>query len=502
MAEITYWVGYQAANNPGRRALVDLHSGRERSYAELDGRVRRLAGGLRGALGVARGDRVSVLAPNTTSVFEVQYACQLLGAVFLPLNWRLAAPELAFVLDDARPAVLVHDVEFAERARQLAAGRERLRLVAWGGEPDAYEDLVGGADPVPGPVALAPDDPWTIIYTSGTTGRPKGAIVSHRMGLFNVLNVLVAGEVGARAVGLTALPTFHTAGLNLFANPLLYAGGTVLVMRSFDPARTLALLSDPDAGVTHFCGVPANYQFVQRLPGFADAPLRPIVAAVGGSPSPRTLLEDWAARGVVLRQVYGITEGSSTVTMMPAERALEKVGSAGVAVPHAELRVVDAEGRPLAAGQVGELQVRGPNVSPGYWNRPEATAETFVDGWLRTGDAARLDDEGYCYIVDRWKDMYISGGENVYPTEVEDVIYRLAGVAEVAVVGIPDGTWGEVGLAAIVVKAGHELSAEAVRRHCAERLAGYKVPKEVRFLDALPRNAIGKVRKVDLRPPA
>lgn len=500
------WIHYHARRTPGREALRDLGSGRSLTYAQLDDRVRRLAAGLAAEYGVTAGDRVVVLAGNSTNTIEVQYACALLGAIFVPLNWRLTVEELTAIVADAEPRLLVHDGDNQPAAAALSA-RHDLSLLSWAGAPDGYEQLLATSTPLDapdgphaatgGPDDPRADDPWTIIYTSGTTGRPKGALVSHRSGLFTILNTVAAGDVHAESVGLTCIPLFHTAGLNIFTNATLYTGGLTLVMRGYDPAQALRLISD-GGGVTHLTAVPAQFQRMQELPEFATAPLRPVWAGVGGAPSPPPLYGAWKQRGVILRQIYGITEGSSTVCVMPAGRADEKVGSVGMPVVHARLRVVGADGVELPTGEVGELQIKGPNVSPGYWRRPEATAETFVGGWLRTGDAARLDADGFCTIVDRWKDMYISGGENVYPAEVENCIYQLEEVAEAAVVGKPDERWGETGLAAIVVKSGRQLTAEQVLEHCAAALAKYKIPTEVRFLDALPRNAIGKIRKVDI----
>lgn len=496
--ELTYWVGHHAAGTPDRVALEDLGTGRVLTYRGLDVRSRALATHLRDEFGVEPGDRVAVLSPNTANVVEVQEACRLLGAVFLPLNVRLAAPELAWIVDDAEPGLLLADAAVEDTAATVADGAGIARLT-WGGSDDEYESVLSSTIPAVVPYVAAEGNPLTLIYTSGTTGRPKGAITSYGSAFACVLNSLVAGGIGPGSVNLTILPLFHVAGLNLFLNPTLYAGGRTLIASRFDPQECLGLLTDPERGVTHVVGVPANYQFMARVEGFDEVTFGPLFAGVGGSPSPDALFDQWGSRGVELANIYGITEGSSTVCVMPPGRGRDKAGSVGRPVVHARLRVVAEDGAVLDAYEVGELQVGGPQVGPGYWRREQATAETFVDGWLRTGDAARLDDEGFCYIVDRWKDMYISGGENVYPTEVENVLYELDGVAEVAVVGVPDQRWGETGLAAVVARDGASLTEQQIIEFCRQRLATFKSPSHVRFVDELPRNAIGKIRKVDLR---
>ena len=497
------WIRHHATRVPAHLALVDLHSRRQLTYAGLDERVGRLASFLAADLGVGFGDRVAVLSHNTTDMLELQFACGRIGAVFVPLNWRLAVPELAFIVGDAAPRVLCHDVTFADAAAALHAscGLEHLVDMTPEGRDSAYERGIAHARGCLGPGTATHDDLSTIMYTSGTTGRPKGAMITHGMLLWNAVNLGGPAFVDGRTVHLSVLPLFHTGGINCYTNVVLHAGGTVAVMRSFDPARTLDLLQDPEWGFTHFFGVPAHYLFMSQQPGFAEARLDHLaVCGVGGAPCALAIIEAWATRGVGLQQGYGMTETSPSVLVLDRAMALAKAGSAGLPVLHNEVRLVDADGREvLGPDRVGELWVRGPNVTPGYWNRPDATAGSIVDGWLRTGDAARRDADGYYTIVDRWKDMYISGGENVYPAEVENVIYQMPDVAEVAVIGVPDERWGEVGQAVVVAKPGSVLAEADVLRWCAGRLARFKQPRSVRFLDALPRNATGKVLKRDLR---
>jgi fatty-acyl-CoA synthase len=316
------------------------------------------------------------------------------------------------------------------------------------------------------------------------------------------VNCAGAAGLSAEAVQLCALPMFHTAGLNLYANPILHLGGAVAVMRRFDPGEALRHLADPALGATHFHGAPALYQAMAGHPGFAAADLSRVRHAfVGTAPVPLALLDAWRRKGVVLRQSYGLTETGPLVLNLEAADAVRKAGSAGKPVLHVEVRVVAEDGgRDAAPGEVGELWARGPAVTPGYWNNPAATRTAFAAGrWLRTGDAVRVDGEGFFFVVDRWKDMFVSGGENVYPAEVENVLYRHPAVAEAAVIGVPDERWGEVGRAVIVPKPGTAPSEAELLAHCAASLARYKVPRSIAFADALPRSAVGKVHKPTLR---
>jgi fatty-acyl-CoA synthase len=299
---------------------------------------------------------------------------------------------------------------------------------------------------------------------------------------------------------LTGLPLFHTGGLNCYTNPVLHAGGTVLIMRAFDPGLTLKLISDPAHGINVFFGVPSIYQFMTQHPSFETADFsRLIIGGVGGAPMPVPLLNVFEAHGVALQQGYGMTETSPAVLTLDREDAVRKAGSSGKPVLHTEVRIVRPDGTDAAVGELGELWVKGPNVTPGYWNRPEANRTSFTDGWLHTGDATRIDEDGFYYIVDRWKDMYISGGENVYPAEVENVLHQITAIAEAAVIGVPDPQWGEVGMAIVALKPGQSLSEAQILKHCAANLARFKCPRLIRFVDALPRNATGKIHKPSLR---
>ena len=494
------WLDQHESVRPDKVAIQDLDAGVRLTYSELNARARALAGFLQ-ANGIKKGDRVALLVRNRPEFFEAQFACAKIGAICLPLNWRLTVNELKYILEDSSPDALIHDHVFADTANTLVAQlKTRISLeLAEPMEASSYEAAM--AEALPHSVVDAThDDVSMIMYTSGTTGHPKGAMITHRMVFYNIVNLSLPASVNSNAVQLVVLPLFHTGGLNCYANPVLHAGGELLLIREFDPGRALNIMGDAQYGVTHFFAVPAPYQFMMQHPEFVNTDLSRIVSAgVGGAPCAEVILKTWLDRGVPLSQGWGMTETSPGGISLEPGDALRKVGSSGKALMHTEIRIIDEKGNDVAANEVGELLIRGPNITPGYWNNPEATKKTFLDDWLLTGDAARMDEEGFVYIVDRSKDMYISGGENVYPAEVENVLYQLPAIAEVAIIGVPSDRWGETGKAVVVLKPGQELSEEEIIGHCIANLAKFKIPSSVAFIDALPRNATGKVLKRTLR---
>jgi fatty-acyl-CoA synthase len=433
-------------------------------------------------------------------MMEVHSACAKLGAIFLPLNWRLAAPELDFILGDSAPKVLIFDTANSETANALThACPNRIETTGGGGDTP-YEAAINSSD---GDIELAElthDDTWTLMYTSGTTGHPKGAPNTYGMAFYNAVNLGFPSAIHPESVGMTVLPLFHTGGLNCYASVLLHAGGSSLIMRAFDPGEALRLIGDPDVGMTHFFGVPAIYLFMSQHPEFATTDFSRLQrAGVGGAPTPVPVLKEYLSKGITITQGFGMTETSPLVSYQDPKRAREKPGSAGRSGLHAQMKILREDGSPADTNEVGALWVKGPNITPGYWKRPEANATEFKDGWFNTGDAARIDEDADLWIVDRWKDMYISGGENVYPAEVENTLFALDGVADGAILGVPDEKWGEVGVAAVVKQPGSALSAEDVLAHFHGKVARFKIPARVVFLDELPRNATGKVLKRSLR---
>jgi len=491
------WLEYYAEFDPARVAAVDLATGRRRTYGEFNDRATRLASAFRERFGVESGDRVALLAHNSTDHFETLFACWKLGAIFVPMNWRLSAPETAAILEHCEPRLVLHDAEFADR---LALAQMPL-VARTPGLPDCgYEALIAAHEPN---VAMEHVDFDTInllLYTSGTTGRPKGVIYTHRMTSNIVLHAALHARVRAGSRTLTYAPLFHAAGLFAVTLPQFHFGGSVVVMKTFDARECLRLLSDPAMAITHTVGVPTTYILMSHAPEFATVTFPTLeLAGVGAAPVPLHLLETWARKGLWLSQSYGMTEVFS-VSFCPPEHAREKIGSAGHALMHVRVQIGNEHGVELPRETVGEIQVRGPGVTPGYWHDPLASAAAFtVDGWFHTGDAGRMTADGTLYVVDRLKDMFISGGENVYPAEIENAIGALGEVRHCAVIGVPDATWGEVGLAIVMLRPGRTLDASHVLAHCRERLAPYKVPRQVIFVSELPLNPQGKVLKKDLR---
>ena len=497
------WLSKHAGRTPEKLALVDLDSGRRFTYGEFNERAGRLAHFLASGLGVVRGDRIGVLARNSSDRFEMQFACAKIGAIFAPLNLRLTAPELEYIIGDTRPKVIFHGPEFAETLRGLAKSLGVKHLVETTGLGDAspYEEAISGASDEATAVELHHGDTWTILYTSGTTGRPKGALLTYGTTFYNAINVAQTTGITSASVNLVVLPQFSTGGLNLFANPTFHAGGTVQLMRAFDVGAVISILVGAASGVTHFLGVPATYLIMSQHADFERADFSHLeFCASGGAPAPVALLDTWAGHGLDIVQNFGMTEAGPWTLQQNAGGARIKPGSVGKPATHVEVRLVDSEGHDVAPGDVGELWFRGPIVIPGYWQRPEANAKSFADGWLRTGDAARMDEDGDYYIMDRKKDMYISGGENVYPAEVENAISAHAAVLEVAVICRPDERWGEVGHAIVRLKDGSSAGAEEIIGSCGKTLARYKLPKSMEFVEApLPRTSSGKLLKRTLR---
>ncbi len=496
---IWHWLERRADINPQGPALIDGE--RVITYRALRDRVAGAAAGLR-ARGIRRGDRVAVLSINRAEYIEVLFAAARLGAMVVPLNWRLTPRELAFQLGDSRPNALFIDPGLSTLAGGLRALPEAKTVetaVAFDGDgPPPWAEpygalLQGGGSPPEGQF----DDPLLIMYTSGTTGRPKGAVLTQGTQLWNSINISTAVNLTSADVTLNVLPMFHTGGIGLFTLPSLHAGATAVLQRAFEPQETVRLFAR--WGVTAMFGVPAIYLALLATKAFQKADLRPVRFSCGGAPCPLTIIEAFRDRGLLFQQGYGLTETAPTCLIIPAADAFRKAGSAGKAAIHVEVRVVDDDGRDVPPDGTGEVWTRGPNLFSGYWQRPDATVEAFSDGWFKTGDLARIDAEGFIYIVDRKKDMIISGGENIYPAEVEDVLYRHPAIAEVAVIGVPHEQWGEVPKAIVVPRPGSRLTAQDVIDFCEGKVARYKIPRAVAFTDVLPRNAAGKVLKRVLR---
>lgn len=485
-------VALHAATQPERLACVDLASGRRWTYSRLDEAIQRTVAVLERGYGIEPGQRIATVARNSADLLILQQAAMRLGAVFVPVNWRLAAPEQQAILADCDPALLLHDA-----ALDAVLPKSCMPV-----EVAAFVAAVEAQAPAPRRPLPAADQPSIILYTSGTSGRPKGVIITEANAFATAVNFGVLGRVGNSSVFLCDAPMFHVIGLITNLRPPLLQGGTVLISPGFEASATNRRLADPELGITHYFCVPQMAKMLREDAAFAPANWTTLTAIfTGGAPNPAADILWWLEQGVRMVDGFGMTE-AGTVLGMPLEagQIARKAGSAGLPGPSVCLRVVDEDGQDAAAGEAGEIWLNGPNVTPGYWNRPDETAQAFTsDGWFRTGDIARRDDDGFVTLVDRRKDMFISGGENVYPAEVEMALLDHPDISEVAVIGIADERWGEVGRAFVVLKAGRVLDPAALAVHCAGRIARYKVPKDFRLTDTLPRTASGKIQKHILR---
>jgi fatty-acyl-CoA synthase len=484
----------RAELSPDALAFEDVETGRKLTFAQFNERAERCADALE-RLGVAGGERVAILCHNSSSFFEILFGCGKAGAILVPLNWRLTRSELAPILADCGARVLLHDQATAELASSLPQQGpvRRIDFADW--EALLSETEAGTARDTAWPT----DRIWYLLYTSGTTGAPKAVIQTAGMALANYVNIQQAIELTAADRTVNFLPLFHTAGINLHALPVFIAGGASIVLARLDADTLLDFFA---AGrVSIFFGVPAVYQALSLSPGFAAADLARVRRwGCGGAPLPEALIRTFLAKGVRVCNGMGMTETGPTVFLMDPAHAAEKIGSVGKPQLLAEVRIVDAEGRDVPDGESGELLLRGPGITPGYFGNPGATAAAFTpQGWLRSGDVARRDADGYFFIVGRIKDMFISGGENVYPAEVEATLADHPAVLEAAVFGVSDERWGEVGHAVVRLRLGQQLECEALRAFARTRLAGYKVPKRVTIVDDFPRTAAGKVQKHVLR---
>ena len=494
------YIAGHARVQPNKLATVDLATSRRWTYAQFDDAIDRAAHVLKD-MDVGAGDRVAMLSRNSVDMLIAHFACVRIGAIFVPLNWRLAAPEVAFLIEDCAPRLLIFESLFEQLVPEWY---DRARMCI-SPECNALAEAMAAAPRPANPgqgVAVDPETPITLLYSSGTTGRPKGVVVTQLNAFAGGLNLTLSNRVTHDSVFLCDMPLFHTAGLMAAARVPLFMGGTVLISQKFDAVETYQRLSDPELGVTHYFSVPQMGMMMRQLPGFDGRRLAHLTAYItGGAPNPAAHIHRWLDDGVEMLNGWGMSETCSALNAPPGDMDLlrKKAGSVGLALLSCEIRLVDEQGNDVPAGTVGEIWIRGANVTPGYWNRPEQNAKSFIDGWFRTGDAAYVDEDGFYTLVDRIKDMFISGGENVYPAEIEAAITEMESVGEVAVIGVADERWGEVGCAFVVPATGRTLSDIDVLEFCNQRLARYKIPKSVVITTDIPRNAAGKVLKQTLR---
>ncbi len=495
----------RAELTPDRVALVELETGTRYTYLALNLRTNRLANFMRHHLGVEKGDRVSILAKNSIIHIDLLYGLPKLGAIFAPFNWRLTARELAYMVKDLEPKVLLCEPEFVPVFEEMRGEIDIEHIVSLRGAQIegawAYEDQVAAASSLePWQPEMDGETPYAILYTSGTTGYPKGAIIPHRQILFNCLNTTVSWGLNENDVSPVYTPLFHAGGLFAFLTSILYLGGRVVLARDFDPEDSLRWILDE--GCTVILGVPTLFQMWMDAPGFQEADLSQVRFFIsGGAPCPPSLMVAWREKkNVRFRQGYGLTEVGVNCFSMTDEESAPKTGSVGKPIFHSKMRIVDPEtGEDVPQGEAGELLIWGPHVCDGYWRKPEATAAAIEDGWFHTGDMAHVDADGFYYIDGRYKDMIKSGGENIYSAEVEAVYREHPAVKDAALIGMPDETWGEVGLMIVLLEEGQHPSEEELKEFCLDKLARYKIPKKVIFADELPYSPYGKVEKAKLK---
>ncbi len=496
------WIAKQCVVIPNKITII--YDEKKITYKELNDRVNRLANALIGN-GIRRGDRVAALLYNSPEFLEVYFSLAKIGAIFVPLNFRLAGPEIKYMLTDSESKFLIFDESFSEMIdsirpdlsidmkNYIVLGNSRLTWVK------SYEEFIvefPDREPIVNEEVRL-EDPQMIMYTSGTTGIPKGALLSHLKTFYNTFNAVLYFNMTSKDIMLVVMPLFHSGGLNISLIPIVYVGGTAVIQKSFDPEQTPFLIEKH--GVTMSMMVPTMLNFMIKqgsIDKYNLSSLRTLLS--GGEPISISLLKAYQKRNIPIRQVFGQTE-TSIQLWLSEEDSMRKIGSVGKPVFHSDVQVVNKSGEKVVPGEVGEIVLKGPTQMVGYWKDPKLTAETIKDGWLHTGDLATIDEEGFVFMIDREKDMYISGGENVYPAEVENVYGSNPKILEVAIIGVPDEKWGEVGKALIVLKEGEKMTEGEAIEFIKGKLARYKVPKYIEFTAEFPKTASGKIKKSELR---
>lgn len=492
------WIERQAGFTPDKAAI--RFEGGEITYAVLAARIEAAAWALKHELGVQAGDRVAHLGLNRPEMLILLFACARMGAIFTPMNWRLAPPEHAFILGHSGASILIADSEFVGHVEEIGTIVHDMPLASIGAPPQGWQDwnlLIDNAQGRDEHVG-AYDDPVLLVYTSGTTGRPKGALLTQSNLFWNAVNSIHMHDMTRNDHVLTTIPLFHVGGMNIQTLPCLHAGGTVTLHPRFDPAGTLAAIANDRPSLTVL--VPAQMSALMSLPGWEAADLSSLRFVTTGSMIvPVPLIEKFHARGLPMVQIYGSTETAPVVVYQTRADAERKLGSTGRAGIHSEIRLVDKQYIDVPAGTRGEILIRGPQVMREYWADPKATAEALRDGWYHSGDIGHLDEEGWLYVDERKKDVIISGGENIYPAELEALLAECEAIAEAAVVARADEQWGEIPVATIVLRESCAMDREAVLALFEGRIARFKRPRDVLFLESLPRNAMGKIQKFRLR---
>lgn len=491
----TDWTSKWALYSPDKIALKEYETSRTITYSGLNRLGNRLARKLVADFGVEKGCRIAVLAEFSIEYVALFVAAQKAGFVLVPVNYRLAAPEVSHVFADSTPRLVVLEEKFAHLFT------ENLPLWMCSSLTEFCNPSVVLPEDSPFPNAeLSDDDLIFILYTAGTTGFPKGARYTHKMLFWNSINTAISLIINTESRTVNVMPPFHTGGWNVLLTPFLHHGAYVCMMKKVDPQAILRMLQEERA--TIFMGVPTICQMMANQPEFEQAHFPDLYYfIVGGEPMPIPLIEKWDTKGVAIRQGYGMTEVGPNLFSLHQRDAIRKKGSIGRPNFYVQIRIVDESGCDVPTGEEGELWLKGPMVTPGYWENDAGTQSAFsIDKqWFRTGDLVRQDEEQYVYVVDRLKNMLKSGGENIYPAEIERILVQHPAIAEACVVGVPDEKWGEVGRAFLVLKPGTKADTETLQAFCRQHMAKFKVPKYMDFVEELPKNDAGKINRKALK---
>lgn len=493
------WFGKWAVYNPLKTAFKEFETGRQYSYAQFNKLGNNLASILMDEYGLRKGDRLAVISEYCIEYIVLFSVAQKTGIILVPLNYRLSPNELDFIISNAEVSGIVYDGKFLDKIQSLESYESASMHVSMDELIEINLECLNSKEPCKAVHAeLDPDDAIFILYTSGTTAFPKGAIYTHKMLFWNSINTELRLNITSDDVSLNCAPPFHTGGWNVLLTPFIHHGAYTLLIKSFDPDLVLEMLDLEHA--TIWWAVPTMLKMMAESPVFDKVKLRMLrYLIVGGEAMPVPLIEKWHDKGVLIRQGYGLTEVGPNVTSLDHQDATRKKGSIGTLNFYYDAKLVDENLNDVATGDTGELILSGPTVTPGYWKNEEETKSAIENGWFHTGDLMVKDKDGYYFVVDRIKNMYISGGENVYPAEVEHVIGKHPAVNAVAIVGVPDEKWGETGKAFIVLNPGKKITEKQITDFCLERLAKYKIPKHIEFMDELPQNDAGKIDRKKLK---
>ncbi len=483
------WLAMWAKYTPNRMILREHQTGMEWDYSGFNSRANSLANYFREELKLKKGDRVAIYSKNRAEYVLFLFACIKSGAIMVPLNFRLTPRELDLLIHDAEPELFIYESEYEKEIKYL----ETLPQVKIKMRVEDFTQFitarVTNTDKPAHPIES--EDPVMILYTAGTTGLSKGAIVNHRTLFWNSINTALRLDLTTMDHTQSFAPFFHTGGWNVLFTPFVHHGASHTLLTKFDADLILQLMEKEKA--TILFGVPTMLQMMADSPIFEKTDLSTVrYAVVGGAPMPIPLINTWHSKGVYIRQGYGLTEVGPNVFSLHQDDAIRKKGSIGFPNFYFDVKIVDSANNELGANQVGELWLKSPVVTPGYWRKPEETAKSITGGWFHTGDMVMKDDEGYFYVVDRKKNMFISGGENVYPAEIERYLLTHPGIKEAAVIGVPDSKWGEVGSAFLKLNEDSSVNTEEINRFCLKGLAKYKIPKFFTFVEGIPKNEAGK----------